>query len=156
MSHVIRAESPLGPDIAQLMARHTAEMFAWSPRDSVHMLPAEALAAPDIAFFVLRDDTGQPLAMGAFRRLGDGHAELKSMHVLAEYRGRGLSRAMLDHLIAAARAEGITRLSLETGTQPEFAAARALYLGAGFTACGPFADYAADPDSAFLTRDIRA
>jgi putative acetyltransferase len=61
---------------------------------------------------------------------------------------------MLDHLIASARAEGITRLSLETGSQPGFAAARALYRRAGFSDCGPFATYRPDPNSVFLTRTI--
>ena len=92
--------------------------------------------------------------MGAFKRLSGDHAELKSMHVLSELRGRGLSRRMLDHLIAEARAAGITRLSLETGSQPGFAAARGLYTAAGFAECGPFEDYRPDPASVFLTRVI--
>ena len=29
--------------------------------------------------------------------------------------GRGVGKALLDHLVAVARAEGMTRLSLETG-----------------------------------------
>jgi putative acetyltransferase len=154
LSHTIRADDPLSEDLAVLMARHSAEMFALSPPESVHMLPAAGLAIPAVAFFVLRDATGKPVAMGAFKRLDPGHAELKSMHVLAEFRGQGLSRAMLDHLIASARAEGITRLSLETGSQPGFAAARALYRRAGFSDCGPFATYRPDPNSVFLTRTI--
>ena len=59
---------------------------------------------------------------------------------------------MLDHLVAAARAEGMTRLSLETGAQPSFAAARRLYEGAGFAYCPPFPPYAEDPNSVFMTR----
>jgi putative acetyltransferase len=93
--------------------------------------------------------------MGAMKRLSDpAHAELKSMHVLAEHRGRGLSRAILDHLVAAARDMGIRRLSLETGVQPGFAAARMLYVRAGFAPCGPFEGYGPDPNSVFMTRDL--
>jgi GNAT superfamily N-acetyltransferase len=56
--------------------------------------------------------------MGAFKRIDATHAEIKSMHVLAEDRGRGLSKAMLDHLVTQAAQAGFTRLSLETGVQP--------------------------------------
>jgi putative acetyltransferase len=86
------------------------------------------------------------------KRIDDAHAEIKSMHVLTEARGRGLSKAMLDHLIAAARADGFQRLSLETGVQPTFVAARALYARAGFDECGPFEGYGPDPNSVFMTK----
>lgn len=149
----IRRESPLGEDLALLMQRHTADMHAETPPESIHMLDATELAAPGIAFYVMRDD-GRPVGMGALKRIDAAHAEIKSMHVLAEERGRGLSRMMLEHLVAEARAAGITRLSLETGVQPGFAAARALYAGAGFQECGPFEGYRPDPNSVFMTRAI--
>ncbi|MFN7597305.1 MAG: GNAT family N-acetyltransferase [Cereibacter sp.] len=133
----IAAESPLGADLGLLMQRHTAEMQADTPPESIHMLDAAQLAQPGVAFFVMRD-TGVPVAMGAFRRLDGTHAELKSMHVLAEVRGRGLSRLMLAHLIAEAKAAGLVRLSLETGSQDMFRPARSLYENAGFTKCPPF------------------
>jgi putative acetyltransferase len=76
------------------------------------------------------------------------------MHVLAEVRGRGLSRLMLTHLIAEAKAAGISRLSLETGSQDMFRPARVLYEKAGFTECPPFEGYVEDPNSVFMTRLI--
>ncbi len=149
----IAQESPLGADLGLLMQRHTADMHADTPPESIHMMDAGQLATPDIAFFVLRE-AGIPLAMGAFKRLDATHAEIKSMHVLAEARGRGLSRRMLDHLLAQARAAGLLRLSLETGVQPTFLAARALYEKAGFTECPPFDSYHLDPNSVFLTKQL--
>ena len=147
----IAAESPLAPDLGLLFDRHTADMHADTPPESIHMMDRGALAVPGIWFFVLREG-GAPLAMGAFKRIDSSHAEIKSMHVLAEQRGRGLSRAMLDHLVAAARAEGFARLSLETGSQDMFAPARGLYLRAGFTECPPFEGYVLDPNSVYMTR----
>lgn len=147
----IAAESPLAPDLGLLFDRHTADMHADTPPESIHMMDRGALAVPGIWFFVLRDG-GAPLAMGAFKRIDASHAEIKSMHVLAEQRGRGLSRAMLDHLVAAARAEGFARLSLETGSQDMFAPARGLYTRAGFTECPPFEGYVLDPNSVYMTR----
>ena len=149
----ITRESPATPDLALLFERHTADMHADTPPESIHMMDASELDHPDIAFFVMREG-GVPLAMGAFKRIDDGHAEIKSMHVLAEARGRGLSRAMLDHLLATARAAGFARLSLETGVQPTFIAARALYERAGFDICGPFEGYDEDPNSLFMTRSL--
>jgi putative acetyltransferase len=151
MAVVIAEEHPLTADLSLLFERHTADMHADTPPESIHMMDKGALAAPGIRFFVLRDD-GVPLAMGAYKRIDATHAEIKSMHVLTEARGRGLSKAMLDHLVAAARADGIARLSLETGVQPTFVAARALYERAGFLDCPPFEGYVPDPNSVFMTK----
>ena len=149
----IAAESPLGPDLALLMSRHTADMHADTPPESIHMMDAGQLAVPGICFFVMRDQ-GVPVAMGAFKRIDTTHAEIKSMHVLAEARGSGLAARMLDHLVDRAQAAGFTRLSLETGVQPTFVAARSLYTRAGFTDCPPFEGYAPDPNSVFMTRTL--
>ena len=48
--------------------------------------------------------------------------------------GRGVGKALLDHLVATARDEGMTRLSLETGSTEQFAAAIRLYEREGFRA----------------------
>jgi putative acetyltransferase len=154
MRLTIAEESPLGADLADLHARHTAAMHFDTPPDSIHMMDAGALAVPGIRFFVMRQD-GRPVGMGAFKRLSDpAHAEIKSMHVLSELRGQGLAKAMVDHLVAQARADGVRRLSLETGAQESFRAAQMLYERLGFTPCPPFEGYGPDPWSLFLTREI--
>ncbi|RJE81579.1 GNAT family N-acetyltransferase [Paracoccus sp. JM45] len=150
MTLTIHRESPLGPDLDLLFQRHTAAMQADTPPESIHMLPKEGLATSSVAFFVIRDGDN-PVAMGALKDHGDGLGELKSMHVLSEYRGRGLSRMLLRHMIAHASLTGLTRLSLETGSQPSFVAARGLYMREGFSECPPFADYRPDPNSTFMT-----
>lgn len=149
----IARESPLTPDLALLFDRHTADMHADTPPESIHMMDASELDIPEVAFFVMRDGD-VPVGMGAFKRIDDHHAEIKSMHVLSERRGQGLSRRMLDHLVAEARAAGFCRLSLETGVQPTFVAARALYAKAGFAECPPFEGYRDDPNSVFMTKQL--
>ncbi|MGL5012242.1 MAG: GNAT family N-acetyltransferase [Paracoccaceae bacterium] len=150
---VIKRESPLGADLALLMERHTADMHAQTPPESIHMMDASALAVPEVAFFVMRDGE-TPVGMGAFKALDAQHGEIKSMHVLHEERGKGLSKLMLNHLVDAARGQGLTRLSLETGAEPIFAPARALYERAGFSYCAPFGDYTLDPNSVFMTKAL--
>lgn len=150
---VIARESPLAADVALLMERHTADMHAETPPESIHMMDAGALAVPEVAFFVMRE-AGRAIGMGAFKRLDGTQGEIKSMHVLHEVRGRGLSKAMLAHLECEARAAGLTRLSLETGAELIFVPARELYLRAGYTECAPFGSYAPDPHSVFMTKAL--
>jgi putative acetyltransferase len=53
-----------------------------------------------------------------------------------------------------AAARGIRSLWLETGTTPDFDAARRLYESEGFAYCGPFEGYVEDPFSVFMTRAL--
>ena len=68
--------------------------------------------------------------------------------------GRGVGKALLDHIVASARAEEMSRLSLETGSTDQFAAANRLYVREGFDLCGPFGDYHDTPFTRFFTREI--
>lgn len=76
------------------------------------------------------------------------------MRTATEFRGQGVGKAMLSHLLAKAKARGYLRVSLETGSQPFFAPAWALYEGAGFTDCAPFDPYGEDPNSRFMTKAL--
>lgn len=149
----IQRDSPLREPVLALLQRHLDLMWASSPPESVHALDPGALAGPGIDFFTLAEGDAL-LGMGAIKRIDDGHAEIKSMHVVAEARGRGLSRLMLRHLMDHARARGHARLSLETGVQDAFDAARALYLKTGFVECGPIPGYEVDPNSVFMTKAL--
>ena len=153
MTIEIRRDRPVSPHVLPLLQRHLDLMHASSPPESVHALDPAALDTPDVAFFTLREGDAV-LAMGAVKRIDKGHAEIKSMHVVAEARGRGLARLMLDHLLVQAAQLGYIQLSLETGVEPVFAPARGLYLRAGFDYCGPFEGYTLDPNSVFMTKAI--
>lgn len=76
------------------------------------------------------------------------------MHTAESARRKGVGSAILRRIIAAARARGMSRLSLETGSWPYFAPARALYAAHGFVECEPFAGYGPDPNSVFMTVEI--
>lgn len=149
----IHRDSPLRAPVLVLLHRHLDLMRASSPPESVHALDPQALAGDDVMFYTLREgDT--LLGMAALKTIVPGHAEIKSMHVVAEARGRGLARVLLDHLLEQARAAGFLRLSLETGVEDVFAPARTLYAKAGFATCPPFAGYWDDPHSVFMTRSL--
>ena len=69
----------------------------------------------------------------------------------ARWRRRGVAAELLAYIIGEAKARGYRRLSLGTGSQVEFAPARAMYARRGFVECGPFGDYKLDPNSVFMT-----
>ena len=102
-------------DVRALLVQHFAEMRAGSPPSACHVLPVDGLRIPEIRFFTLRED-GALLGCGALKRLDAGHGEVKSMRTTDAALGRGVGKALLDHLVATARNEGIGRLSLETGS----------------------------------------
>lgn len=142
-----------GPEIVALLRLHLGEMHQWSPPESVHAMPVERLRQRDITFWSAWH--GERLAAcGALKELDPHHGEIKSMRAHPDYRGRGAGRAILDHLIAEARARGYVRLSLETGRPAAFAPARRLYEANGFAECPPFGDYLADDFSICMTRAL--
>jgi putative acetyltransferase len=148
-------EGELGhADVRALLSHHVAEMNAGSPPSSCHVLAADALGHPAIRFFSVRDEREALLGVGALKTLDPTHGEVKSMRTALGALGRGVGTAMLVRLIAVARASGISRLSLETGNAPLFAAANHLYQREGFVHCGGFSDYEPSDFTLFYTRDI--
>lgn len=154
MGHgLISADDPRAGDVRALLQSHLD--FAWSssPPEDVHALGIEGLLDPAVTFFSYRRD-GELLAVGALKQLSASHAELKSMHTAVAARRQGIARAMVDHLVGVARERGLERVSLETGSTEEFAAARSLYARAGFSQTGPFGDYSPSPFSTFMTLEL--
>ena len=150
----VSVEDPLAADVQALIATHLAFSRAQTPPEFAFALEAHELADERVTLFGLRDPA-ELLGLAALKELGGGHGEIKSMHTAQPARGRGVGRALLDHVLAESRARGLHTLSLETGSQPAFAPARALYESAGFSSCGPFADYAASAYSVFMTRALQ-
>ena len=140
-------------DVRQLLSQHFAEMRAGSPPEACHVLPIDGLRNDDIRFFTVRED-GALLGCGALKTLSSDHGEVKSMRTTDGALGRGVGYALLSHLMTTAKSMGMTRLSLETGSTDQFAAALRLYEREGFQPTGPFGDYADTPFTRFFTREI--
>jgi putative acetyltransferase len=146
----IAEADPRNPHVRALVERHLTFGRSFTPLEDAHALEVDELLDPSIVLFAVREGEAV-LAIGALKEIEDGHGELKTMHTAATARGRGIGRAMLDHLLAEARRRGYRRVSLETGTMAAFAPARALYEGAGFVPCEPFGAYRGGPHNVFLT-----
>jgi putative acetyltransferase len=148
--HLIAIDDPLATDVRELVSRHLDFARSLSPPENVFALDAGGLLDPAVTLYSCRR-SGELLAIGALKHLGDHHGELKSMHTTRAARRLGLGRAMLGHLIGVARERGYQLLSLETGSMDGFAPARALYASAGFTVCTAFASYQPSPYSTFMS-----
>ena len=146
----ISVDDPRRPEVRALLERHLGFCLSETPPEHSFALDVDGLLDQRVTFVSFRDgDT--VLGVAAIKELDPGHAEIKSMHTAAEARGRGVGRALLSHLLDIARARGYRRVSLETGTTPGFAAARALYESAGFTPTGPFGGYPETGDNTFYS-----
>jgi putative acetyltransferase len=139
--------------VQALLRAHFEDMHTKSPPGTCYVLDLSGLKTPDISFFVAWDGEAA-VGMGALRALDSATGEIKSMRTHAEHLRKGVSRVVLDHLIAVARARGYRRVSLETGTGPAFEPAAALYLRYGFKDGETFAGYAPSPHNRFMHLDL--
>jgi putative acetyltransferase len=150
----IRVDDPRRPEIAALLREHLRDAAFHSPPESVHALSVEALCVPEITFWAAWDSL-ELLGCGALLALEPGHGEIKSMRTATAHHRKGVASAILRRIIAEAEGRGYSRLSLETGSMPAYAPARALYARFGFVPCGPFGAYVPDPYSVFMTRRLK-
>jgi putative acetyltransferase len=149
----IRRDDLTGPEIAALLTEHLRSMHQHSPPGSVHALDLDRLRKPEITFWTAWDGS-ELLGCGALKQLDAREAEVKSMRTATAHLRQGVARAMLDHIVAESRRRGYERLFLETGSSAPFEPARRMYEGAGFTYCGPFADYRLDAFSVFMAKAL--
>ena len=149
----IRTDDLTGEATRRLVAFHLAGMHETSPAESVHALDIDALRHPSLSVWSAWVD-GELAGVGALNAIDADRGEIKSMRVDDRFRGSGVGRAMLRHIMDEARRRGMASLWLETGATADFAPAQRLYESEGFTTCGPFEGYALDPFSIFMTRAL--
>ena len=146
---VIRPDDLSGADTRALLALHLAGMQGSSPPGSVFALDLSGLLQPGVTVWsAWRGDA--VAGIGALKVLDAGSAEIKSMRTHPDHLRQGVAATLLDHIVAEARARGLARLSLETGSGPDFAAALALYRARGFVSGEPFSDYVPSAFNQFL------
>jgi putative acetyltransferase len=148
---IIQLDDLTGAKVIALIGEHMQSMLQESPPESVHALNLEQLKQPNMTFWSVWERE-ELLGCGALKELDGRHGEIKSMRTVASHRRKGVARAVLQHIVLEARRRRYERLSLETGSMDVFAPARALYESFGFHYCEPFADYAKDPNSVFMTK----
>ncbi len=128
------------PRVQDLVALHQQAMVEGSPPGLSFALDLSGLQAVGVTVWAAEVE-GRIAAIGALKRLDRRSAEVKSMRTHPDFLRRGIAAALLETIIAHARAEGFATLSLETGSGPAFEPALALYRRRGFANGPAFADY---------------
>lgn len=128
------------PRVQDLVAFHQRAMVDGSPPGLSFALDLTGLQHPDITVWAVH--VGENVAaIGALKRLDEARGEVKSMRTHPDFLRQGLAAALLETIIAHARADGLEVLSLETGSGPAFEPALALYRRSGFANGDAFGDY---------------
>ena len=136
----LRVDDLSGEPTRALLRLHLAGMHANSPPGTSFALDDSGLRQPGVTVWTAW--AGQALAgMGALKTLAPDWGELKSMRTHPDFLRQGVGARLLEHIIGVARSQGMTRLSLETGSTPAFEPALALYRRRGFVDGEPFAGY---------------
>ena len=130
---------PYKEEIGELFREYTDMLVEGDPRFQIYLDLQnydEELAhlehkygRPEGRLYLLRLD-GQSAGCIGLRKLDDENCELKRLYVRPAYRGHGLSRTLMDLILADARAIGYKTMLL--GTLPFLQAALKLYKDYGF------------------------
>lgn len=153
LSVTVAPLNPFLPEARHLLDLSDATMGALYPAESNHLEGAEALALPNVVFIGARHE-GQLVACGAVKVMdNDGiYGEIKRVFVLEAFRGKGLSKLIMQRLEMHLRALGVRVARLETGIyQPE---ALGLYEKLGYVYRTPFGSYQPDPLSVFMEKQL--
>ncbi|MFZ5964085.1 GNAT family N-acetyltransferase [Thalassococcus sp. BH17M4-6] len=150
MPVTITPASPRDPGVTRLLRQSHALMLSMYDPGACHFLDIDALCAPGITLYAAEVD-GRTVGCVALKR-GPEYGEVKSFFVDPDARGLGVGRALIAHLEAEARAEGLTLLRLETGVGLD--AAQTLYRSFGYAQTGPFGAYEASPVSLFYEKRL--
>ena len=144
---------PASADVCALIAASDAFYLDLYPPASNHLESVDDLGAENVLLVGCRVD-GELVASGAAKCMRDDgdYAEIKRVFVLPEFRGRGLSQAIMAHLEAEFARRGICLFRLETGTRQP--AALNLYRKLGYRERGPFGAYRPDPLSVFMEKRV--
>lgn len=127
-------------EVQSLIAFHQQAMREGSPPGLSFALDLSGLSDESVNIWAVHVGN-RVAAIGALKRLDGARGEVKSMRTHPEFLRQGLAGALLETIIAAAMEQGLSVLSLETGSGPAFEPALALYRQRGFVSGAAFADY---------------
>ncbi len=99
------------------------------------MLTLDKFYPPQGRLLLARFDN-QIAGLACMKQIRQGMGEIKRMYVRDKFRSKGVGRALVEELIAAAREIGFARLRLDSARFMR--AAHSLYRSAGFTEIDPY------------------
>ncbi len=144
---------PADPRVRALLEQSDAYMATLYPPQSNHMEDVEALRKPNV-FFVSASIDADIAGCGAVKTMHDDgvYGEIKRVFVAPKFRGRGISRAIMQALEHHLTEQRVPLARLEMGgRQPE---ALGLYRRLGYQERKPFGKYQPDPQSLFMEKQL--
>jgi putative acetyltransferase len=129
--------APYAPDVLYLIEQLNTFNLSNYPAEVCHLDPPEVLARENCIMIGAYDE-GVLCGIGAVKFF-EGYGEIKRMFVPVKFRGRGVSKLIIEELINIIRQNGLTIARLETGIRHEVALI--LYRKKGFVEREPFGDY---------------
>ena len=135
------------PDDATKIAEIESKCFSepWSEQ----MLRSYILQGADV--FVVSTE-GEMCGFSVLDRSLVTEAEIHNVAILPEYRGKKLSRLLMDAMVSTARENGVTRIMLEVRASNQ--AAISLYTAYGFEKVGIRAGYYRNPTENAILMDL--
>ena len=144
---------PADARVRVLLEQSDAYMATLYPPESNHMEDVESLRQQNV-YFVGASIDAVIAGCGAVKTLRDDgvYGEIKRVFVAPQYRGRGISRAIMELLERHLIEHGVPLSRLEMGAlQPE---ALGLYRRLGYLEREPFGKYQPDPLSLFMEKRL--
>ena len=147
---------PYSQAALDLLEASDAYLGSLYPPESNHLSMPDDLAQAHVRFLGYEVDS-KIVGCGGIKILEDQdgvYGEIKRLFVLPEFRGRGISKLLVESLERHLIEHGVGRSRLETGIhQPE---ALGLYQRFGYVERGPFGEYWPDPLSVFMEKELSA
>ena len=106
----------------------------------------------DIHDVIVAYDEDIPVGSAGFKKYDDECAEVKRVFIKREYRGKGISKKLMELLEERARNKGYKYLILESG-EP-LVAAMSLYRKIGYKVIPNYGQYKDMPDSVCMKKEL--
>ena len=141
--------TPDDPDVINVFSDIDRLINSLYPVATAQSLSVNQLGQPNVYAIGLKNEEGI-IACGAIVMQFDTqpYGEIRRLYVKPSYRGKGLSRRIMQILLHHAGEEEIPIIKLETG--PKQIQSIHLYENLGFVQCEPFGEYKANPNSLFM------
>ncbi|WP_299356737.1 GNAT family N-acetyltransferase [uncultured Shimia sp.] len=123
----------MGPDFVEII-----ELFYAKPDYEALLQDIEIKHARPGGTVKLALHNDTPVGCGMSHSLEPGVAEIKRVYIREDARGLGAGRTLMEVLVQQLRADGFTRILMDTGL-PQVAAQK-LYLSMGFRQRGPYSE----------------
>jgi putative acetyltransferase len=148
---MIKRTNSNDPDF-QLLVSHLDDEL-WNELNEDQATYDQYNKVPGLPTVVVIYSDNKPVSCGCFKQYLDDTVEIKRMFVEKEYRGKGLSKRILNELEQWAKESGFQFAVLETSVH--FTTAQSLYTKAGYNVIENYDQYAGLEESVCMRKELK-